>query len=235
MQYIDKFIYQFKFPFISSNMYMIVDDDTKNALIIDPHYNGEAAQIMEKAGIRKVTIALTHEHFDHTSGIPWLKEHFNCEIVCHANALEKTSQKRNNRPVLAYMLKDKQENQSAVRDYLRTFEPYEYCADTVCIEQLKYTWNMHNVVMKYAPGHSPASVLIELDKKYVFTGDSLIPDVPVITRFPGGNQELFKTITLPMLKSIKRDCMILPGHGKAVSFGMLSYKDGMFEVKLKEE
>ncbi len=231
MQQIDKFIFQFKFPFIESNMYIILDKDTKNALIIDPHYNGEADKIIEKAGIRKVTIVLTHEHFDHTSGIPWLSGHFNCRILCHAHALEEKSQKRNNRPVLAYMLKDNQDNQSVIRDYFHTFEPYEYSADMVCMDRLEYAWNGHNIVMKHAPGHSPASVLIQVDEKYIFTGDSLIPDVPVITRFPGGSQKLFQTITLPMLKNIKRDCIILPGHGEAVVFGMLSYEDGMFKVK----
>lgn len=235
MYYLNDFIYEFKFPFISSNMYMIVEKNEKNALIIDPQRNEEAVQILEKANINRVLILLTHEHFDHTSGVPYLQERFECEIICHTNALQTISQKRNNRPILAYMLTDKHDNQEKMKDYFRGFHPYRYSAERVCVDYLYFTWNSHEIIMRHAPGHSPASVLIELDGRYIFTGDSLIPNIQVITRFPGGDQDEFEAVTLPLLRNIDKDKIIMPGHGEPVNFEKLVYSNFMFKVLSDEE
>lgn len=232
---IDDFIYQFKFPFISSNMYIMFNRECKNALIIDPHKNQDAAQLLKAADIKKVLIVLTHEHFDHTSGIPWLQKEFECQIYCQNNALQHISQKRNNRPVLAYMLKNEYVYQKQLKDYFCEFSPYTYTADKVCQDLLVFKWNSHELSMKYAPGHSPASVLIEMDKQYIFTGDSLIPNVQVITRFPGGNQEIFETVTLPFLKEIGKEKIILPGHGQPIEYKQLYYDDFVFKICSDEE
>lgn len=235
MYRIDDSIYQFKFPFIESNMYLMLDCSKKEALVVDPHRNEEAEQLLKEAGIKNVLIVLTHEHFDHTSGIPWLREHFHCQICCHQNALDSTSQKRNNRPVLACMLNDKFDDQKTLKEYFRIFEPYTYEADWICRGEIVLTWNSHKIFMQYAPGHSPASVLIELDQKYIFTGDSLIPGIQVITRFPGGNQRMYETITFPMLKAIEKNKVIMPGHGEPIEYCKLICENFTFTVISEEE
>lgn len=230
---IDDFIYQFKFPFIASNMYMILEKEQKSALIVDPHKNQEAEQLLTEYDIGKVLVLLTHEHFDHTSGIPWLQNNFECHIYCQESAVQHISQRRNNRPILAYMLNGNN-YQTEIKTFFRDYKPYTYQAEKICINKFSFSWGMHEFIMQHAPGHSPASVLIEMDKKYVFTGDSLIPGEPVITRFPGGDKGFFESITLPMLEAIEGNKVILPGHGKPMKKNNLEYDNFIFKVLFDE-
>ena len=53
-----------------------------------------------------------------------------------------------------------------------------------------------------------------MNEAAVFTGDSLIWDTPVITRFPGGNLKEFNEKTKPYLNSLPDDILVLAGHGR---------------------
>lgn len=230
----DGSIHRFKLPFILSNMYMVIDRDDRSAFVVDPVISDEAIEALERAAVDSVLIALTHEHFDHTCGIPRLRERFHCGIVCHEKALEEDSQKKNSRPVLAYMIGRERDEQDTLRKYFRGCGPFRYEAEQVCRDRLAFRWGGHTIRMRYAPGHSLASVLICFDEKYVFTGDSLIPDVPVVTRFPGGSMADYEAFTLPVLKDIDPGKMILPGHGEPVMYRALRYRDGAFRVQADE-
>ena len=54
---------------INSNMYALIEEE--EAIIIDPHKNIELTELLKSKEIRRVTILLTHEHHDHTTGIYW--------------------------------------------------------------------------------------------------------------------------------------------------------------------
>ena len=70
---IDKYeLYRYILPLIKSNMYVIVSDS--DALIIDPIENTEAFERIKNTGIKAVTAVLTHEHFDHISGVNMLRD-----------------------------------------------------------------------------------------------------------------------------------------------------------------
>ena len=47
----------------------------------------------------------------------------------------------------------------------------------------------------------------------VFTGDTLIQDTSIITTFPGGNKVDYENITLPYLKRLRKDTIVMPEHG----------------------
>lgn len=83
------------------------------------------------------------------------------------------------------------------------------------------------------PGHSKGSCCIEVDSKYVFTGDSLIQDIPVITRYPGGSMEEYERQTVPYLEKLSEEAFIMPGHGVPCNMGKLKYKErGVWDVAL---
>ena len=52
---------------INSNMYVMLANH--EALIIDPHKNEELTELLKSKSITKLTILLTHEHHDHTTGV----------------------------------------------------------------------------------------------------------------------------------------------------------------------
>ena len=72
----------------------------------------------------------------------------------------------------------------------------------------------HKIRNIHVPGHTPASSLLVMDEKIVFTGDSMIEGNKIITSFRGGNKDDMLYIAIPRLKQLPDDLMVLPGHGE---------------------
>lgn len=205
-------IINFRLPYINSNMYILCKEE--DALVVDPIFSKEAYAYLQSRGTKKITVLLTHEHYDHTCGINELLKMFQCYIVCHENCANALKDKKNNRPVvMAAMLLTKNNNEMS---RVVSAWPREYTAraDKIFKEELEIYWFGHQIKMKHTPGHSPGSCCIEMDQKYVFTGDSYIADTPVILSLPGGNEEDYLSKTEPYLKSIGTEKIILSGHGE---------------------
>lgn len=204
------------YKYIDSNMYVLLAE--KEALIVDPHKNDELTELLRSKGIGKVTILLTHEHHDHTTGVYWYQEQFDCTLMCQQNAAELMSKKQYLRPTLiAFILGEEGHNNDThvYDEFKHSFVPRQYNADITYSEQYKFNWQDHNFEFYHIPGHSAGSSLIVLDGKYAFTGDSLLKDLPIIIRFPGSNKEDYLKITLSLLNRVLApDMTILPGYGK---------------------
>ncbi|MEM3565981.1 MAG: MBL fold metallo-hydrolase [Candidatus Bathyarchaeia archaeon] len=67
--------------------YIIADETTKEAAVIDPSFNTEAIiQILKRHNFKLKYIINTHGHVDHTAGNQELQEIFNAKIVAHKNS-----------------------------------------------------------------------------------------------------------------------------------------------------
>lgn len=216
-----KQIERFVFEPIRSNMYIIVERG--EAIVVDPHVSPDALKYMHDRSVRSLIILLTHEHFDHTSGVNWLKDNFNTLLTCSEACATRIALKRNNRPLtLPYLKPDNS------TDLIAQSAWYECFADITFKREHSFCWRGHDFHMVATPGHTIGSCCIELDKKYVFTGDSLIADAKTITRFPTGNQEDYEKFTLPYLQAISSDNWILPGHGRPFQMKNVLYSDDYF-------
>lgn len=221
--------HRYELDYIKSNMYVMIEN--KEALIIDPNISREAQDFLMNQDIEKGTILLTHEHFDHTTGVNMLKNSFPCCLICKDKCAENIASSKKNRPLSLLMLKGNGDKEN-IRKFFDSFELYECKADICFDNYYEFMWRQYNVRIWAAPGHSPGSVCIEFGDDYVFTGDSLIPDIPVITRYPGGSENEFISVTLPYLRGIQPNAYIMPGHGMPCRMEELEYKDGYFR-KLK--
>ncbi len=211
-------IQRYVFDLLDSNMYLITEN--KNAILIDPHYCMEVNQGLKRQAIENIDIILTHEHFDHVSGAMYYAQ-FAHNIYAGKKCAEvlKNPRNRMNSRFAATFVNASEELRSRVR---------EACKDKVIVNvtcpvsnEYHFIWNNHNVVITYTPGHTPGSVCIMIDKKILFTGDSLIPDNDVITRFPGGNLEQYRTITQAYFHSLDKELLVYPGHGEEKKLGDL--------------
>ncbi|MEM3823538.1 MAG: MBL fold metallo-hydrolase [Candidatus Bathyarchaeia archaeon] len=64
--------------------YIIADETTKEAAVIDPSFNTEAiTQILKTQNFQLKYIINTHGHADHTAGNQELQKMFNAKIVAH--------------------------------------------------------------------------------------------------------------------------------------------------------
>lgn len=64
--------------------YVVADETTKEAAVIDPSFNAEAISKLAKAqGFRALYVIDTHSHGDHTAGNTEIRSRFNAKIVAH--------------------------------------------------------------------------------------------------------------------------------------------------------
>lgn len=201
----------FTYDLIDSKMYIICENCS--ALVIDPCISKEAISYLMGKKANDVKIILTHEHYDHISGIGMLKESFaRCEVIC-SEACNRNLQSvtGNGSKYFKALFLDKAN--AALKEAERV-TPVSYCADTVFCRDFALQWQDHSFILTETPGHSPGSICILLDEKYLFTGDSLLKDIPVITRLPGGSKKDYKTKTMPFLRRLDKMLYVYPGHGK---------------------
>ena len=225
-------IYRSIFEYINSNMYVVIDGE--DALVIDPHEDDDLLKKLEK--VKNINILLTHEHPDHISGIYWLQTQFKTKLVCTKYCADYISQEKNIRPILITFVleeRDRVNGTHLLEKFNKEFVPHTYTADITFENNYEMSWKGHNFEFFNILGHSKGSCGIILDGNIVFTGDSLMKELPVITRFPGGNRKTYISETLPLLENkLQSDMWILPGHGNPFQLKEIM-KDGKINVEFR--
>lgn len=207
-----------------SNTYLVYTKhslEVNEAIVIDPHFSDDLRNRLEELKIDKVLVFLTHEHFDHTTGVNWVKKYYQGELWCQTICAEKIASVRNNRPL-------------SVMNVSEDIKKYYYAEHYTCEsersfeERDEYMWHGTIIRFVHTPGHTSGSCCIEIGRN-VFTGDSLIIDEKVMTRFPSGSMDDYLNISLEYLLSLESDLDIFPGHGiSGVKMKELIYKNGRF-------
>lgn len=205
-------IYKYIMPLITSNMYLLIIG--KQALVIDPHENHETEELLNSHGIMEVVILLTHEHFDHISGVNFFRERWNCKVYGSRKCKEMVTDPAKNLSAFymaMFITKSKEEREMAQELFVETYS----CKVDVGFEgTMEIEFDSLPIKMIQTPGHSPGSICIIIDQKYIFTGDSLVGGNLVITRLPGGSRKEYNQITRPFLEGLPENMIVFPGHGE---------------------
>ena len=215
-------------------MYVLVNGN--DALVIDPHEDSDIENLLFENNIRKVTILLTHEHPDHIDGVYWLQQQFESLLVCQEYCAWYISQLKNVRPTLLWFVlqeRDAQNGTHLLDDFNNEFVLRTYIADVTYSDFLQMNWKGHHIELTHILGHSKGSSLICLDSQIVFTGDTLLKEMPIITRFQGGSKKKLVEETIPYLENkLTKDTFILPGHGEIFKFNEI-LKEGHINVQFR--
>lgn len=215
-QICDHDVYRFEMPVIHANMYVMLDGNS--ALVIDPSVRGDAGQLLREAQISNCTIVLTHEHYDHISGVNHLRELFSCQVICSQACAERISSPHKNCAAYFNALFLGQNSQDQKR-IAREIDTQYFCqSDITYTNRMEMQWRGLAISLTETPGHSPGSQIIEIENRWYFTGDSLIPGQNVITRLPGGNRKQYDSATRPYLGTIAHGSVIFPGHGRETAY-----------------
>ena len=207
-------IYRYPFELVEENMYFIPSRDT--GIVVDPNENEELLRIFKHYGTKNVVIMLTHEHYDHTTGVEWLQGKIESKLFCHQACAEAISTEKGNDPkTLGYILtlRDAVDGGHRRDDYLATAKRYTLYADETFFEECEVVLGDIKMRCRPAPGHSPGSSLFFLGS-CLFSGDSLIQHTPTIVHLPGSNRKMYKQETKPYLQSLDKSTMVYPGHGE---------------------
>lgn len=208
-------IYRSIYSPLDTNMYILIDG--KEAIVIDSNISLDVYQLLKTYDIKKVHLFLTHEHYDHSHGVLWFKEHFDTVLYTHENCKGMLSTKTNSTPrLVAFVLsaQDMIDGGSRYATFKNTKIDYTLNSDFYLKDGEVIKVVDHNIKIIHVPGHSPGSCLLVMDEKLIFTGDSLIKNNKIITCFKGGDKNDMINITLPKLKALSDDLMVMPGHGE---------------------
>ena len=202
-------IYVYSFELMDSRMYMIREKD--EMLIVDPCE--DAALLEDAKGVKKALVLLTHEHFDHISGVNWLREHFECEVyaskICARNV---QSVKENLSSRFAFLFLLDKEKYDYVRRNIKL--PYTCYVDKDFEEYRELEWWSHHVKLYELGGHSPGSSMILLDDKILFSGDNLLFNGKELSG-TDADAEVYERDVKRFLGNLGKDVYVLPGHGEA--------------------
>lgn len=205
-------VYRYVMPEIGSNMYLLLHGAA--ALAVDPHICAEAEAMLQTAGVRSCTILLTHEHFDHISGVNRFRELFDCRVICSKACGNRIADPKKNLAASFPALFVDRDAASRRRMEARIDTGYRCEADSVYEDEMKITWNGTTVFLKEMPGHSPGSQIIRIGRRAIFTGDNYIPGEKTITRLPGGSRRVYQSVVAPYLQSLPAGSVLYPGHGE---------------------
>ena len=212
--YDDILVYRSVYAPVKSNMYTILTGN--DAVVFDPCEDVELLKLLKENEIKKVHILLTHEHYDHTSGLRWLRENTENEVFCHEATAVKLSTPRGSIPhLVSFVLaqQDKEDGGHRYKDFKKSYKPYTCKVDRTFVDKEVYTIGQLRFEVTSTPGHSHGSACYVMNGRIVFTGDTLLRDDAVITRFPESDDKIFKKVALPYLQSLDKKLIVMPGHG----------------------
>ena len=172
---------------IGTNCYILEDDQTNLAAVIDPGDEPELIQeALEKEGVEVRYLLLTHGHYDHTTAVPALHRVYpQADIYIHqadANGAGSTLF-----PLAGEV------------DDLKLYDE----GDVIRLGD-------HEIQVLHTPGHSPGSVTLKVED-VLFTGDTLFADSCGRTDLRGGSYEQIMQ-SLKRLGELKGDFHVCPGH-----------------------
>lgn len=201
-------VFIYSFPLMDSRMYMIREGN--EMLVVDPCE--DETLLRDAEGVQKALVLLTHEHYDHVSGVNWLRAHFDCRVYAGSICAERVhSEKDNLSSRFAFLFLTDREKYDYVRRNMTL--PYVCEADESFCGTGILQWKSHTLAVYEVGGHSPGSCLIVLDQKLLFGGDNILGNGQEL-RNAEGDEERYGICVMPFLEQMDDKTYVLPGHGE---------------------
>ncbi len=185
---------------LQENCYIVGDEKTKKALVIDP--GDEPDRIIEavkKEGLTVISIVCTHGHFDHMGAIGDIKRETGAKVLAHKEDTELYEAAKDQAALWGYSVDDIPPPDDFINE-----------SDEIKVGGL-------SLKVLYTPGHSPGGVCL-YGEGVVFTGDTLFRGSVGRTDFYGGNMSKLKE-SFRRLMSLPEDTRVYSGHGDETTIG----------------
>lgn len=187
---------------LQANCYIVIDEATKAAAIIDPGDDiNMVIETVRDSGANVKEILLTHGHFDHAFAVGELQKTFDVDMRIHEADVVQLEGSLD----VGVMFYD-------VSSYQKPkIGPFLTDGETISLGETEL-----NVI--HTPGHSEGSVCF-LSGDVVFTGDTLFAGGIGRSDFPGGSSETLMNSISEKLLTLPDETVIYPGHGSQSTIG----------------
>jgi len=189
-------------PF-ETNCYLVIDEQTKNALLIDAPPDSSMI-ILKEVKERKIDIKYiinTHGHIDHIADNYFIKNELNTKILIHKEDEPYFNPSNNLKLFFASEL------------YPTIPDGYLNDGDILSIGDFE-------LQVIFTPGHTPGGIcLLGKKQKILFTGDTIFKENIGRTDLPGGNMDVLMQSIKNKILVLDDDIVIFPGHEKSSTIG----------------
>ncbi len=185
--------------FFKTNSYLVVDELTNQALLVDPAGDWRRlARVIEQSGARVTAIVNTHGHYDHANRNHEAQRLTGAPILIHeadARLLSRWSW-----PSL--LLRGRARLSPPPGRLLRE-------GDEIEVGSLTFE-------VIHTPGHTPGGICLR-HRKHILSGDTLFQGSIGRSDLPGGNYDQLVAAIQDKLFVLSDDIHVHPGHGPATT------------------
>lgn len=181
---------------IRTNCYLVYNDSTKEAIVVDPADNGAYIKnMLEGKGLEIQAVLLTHGHFDHIMAATYLKEMYQVPIMAHEQEKQ--------------ILEDPSMNLSiGMGGDSCVVEADRFLKDKDVLDLIGT-----QIKVLYTPGHTVGGVCYLFEKeKILLSGDTLFHGSVGRTDFPTGSMSTLVRSIKDQLMVLDDEVIVYPGH-----------------------
>lgn len=179
-----------------ANCYIVMDEETKEAVVLDPGGDvDDIEKVLQSLGAKVKYIALTHGHFDHTTGVDGLQAITKAEVAI-----------------------GKEDNEMILKD-VQYYGPFiEGGAHIILNHGDSLNFGKHTMKVIHTPGHTPGGVCF-LIENMLFSGDTLFKGSIGRSDLAGGDGEALIRNIKERLVVLPKETIVYPGHGPSTTIG----------------
>lgn len=187
---------------IQTNCYIVSNEVTKEAVVIDPADHADIIeQYIKQNDLVCKAVLLTHGHFDHITAATEFAGDAHVDIYAHEAEKD--------------LLKDPDKNLSSQFQRERRVIPDVLLKDQQILHLAGF-----EIRVIYTPGHTIGGACYYFaDQEVLFSGDSLFRESIGRTDFPTGNGRLLVESVRNRLMILDDQVKVYPGHGLPTTIG----------------
>lgn len=194
-------IKQFVLGAIENNNFLLIDEASKEAVLIDcTQEDGDIEKVLQEYDAKLKFILITHGHFDHVLGVNYFRNKYNCQVLLHEADKELVERL----PEFAKSFGLPPAETQKIDEYIKEGDV------------IKFGQNEIKVI--HTPGHSQGCVCYLINDD-LFSGDTLFYECVGRTDLPGGSFKQIVSSIKEKLFVLDDNIKVYPGHGPLSTIG----------------